>query len=103
MDQMACAVGGCVAIDFENPATPQVEPMAFSPERHGYALVIVDSGADHADLTEEYAAIPQEMALAASVFGQTVLRGIGADSLFAQADEVRRTAGDGAFACAAFC
>lgn len=97
MDQMACAVGGCVAIDFENPATPQVEPMAFSPERHGYALVIVDSGADHADLTEEYAAIPQEMALAASVFGQTVLRGIGADSLFAQADEVRRTAGDRGF------
>lgn len=97
MDQMACAVGGCVAIDFKNPKSPAIEPVHFSPEQAGYALVIIDSGADHADLTEDYASIPREMKNAAAVFGKTVLRDVDPDLLFAQAAEVRQKAGDRAF------
>lgn len=94
MDQMACAVGGCVAIDFESPV---IEPVHFSPEQAGYALVIIDSGADHADLTEDYASIPQEMKKAAAVFGKTVLRDVDPALLFANAEKIRQAAGDRSF------
>lgn len=61
MDQTACAVGQVVHIDFGNPTSPKVEKLALDLDREGYALCIVDTGADHADLTDAYAAIPEEM------------------------------------------
>lgn len=97
MDQTACAVGGCVAIDFKNPEHPVIEPVGFSPAQAGYALVIIDSGADHADLTEDYASIPQEMKKAAAVFGKTVLRDVDPALLFTNAGKIRQAAGDRAF------
>lgn len=97
MDQTACAVGGCVAIDFQDPAHPVIEPAAFSPSEKGYALVIIDSGADHADLTEDYASIPREMKAAAAVFGKDVLREVDPDEFFNRAADVIETAGHRAF------
>ena len=61
MDQMASSLGGVVHIDFADPANPLVEPIAFDMAASGHVLCIVDSGADHADLTSEYAAITDEM------------------------------------------
>lgn len=58
MDQTASSVGGMVFIDFENSAEPVVEKLDFDFAKAGHALCIIDSGADHADLTDEYAAIP---------------------------------------------
>lgn len=60
MDQAASSVGGMVYIDFADPDHPQVERIEFDFEKAGHALCIIDSGADHADLTDEYAAIPRE-------------------------------------------
>ena len=60
----------------------------------GYALCIIDSGADHADLTDEYAAIPREMKAVAAVFGKSVLREVDEDAFFARLGEVRAAAGD---------
>ena len=97
MDQTACAVGGCVAIDFKNPEYPVIEPVGFSPAQSGYALVIIDSGADHADLTEDYASIPQEMKKAAAVFGKTVLRDVDPALLFTNSKKIRQASGDRAF------
>lgn len=76
MDQMASSVGSLVYIDFENPADPKVEKIDFDLANAGYALCIIDSGADHADLTDEYAAIPMEMKQVCSLFGKDVLREI---------------------------
>ena len=74
MDQMASSVGSLVYIDFADPKQPKVEKIDFDLADAGYALCIIDSGADHADLTDEYAAIPMEMKQVCSLFGKEVLR-----------------------------
>ena len=74
MDQMACSVGGAVAIDFANPQHPIVEQIDFDLHKFDHALCIIDSGADHADLTDEYAAIPGECKAVARLCGADVLR-----------------------------
>ena len=69
MDQMASSVGNIITIDFASPAKPVVEPVAVDFSKAGLALCILDSGADHADLTDEYAAIPAECRAVAAVCG----------------------------------
>ena len=76
MDQMASSVGNLVFIDFEDPERPSVERIDFDFKKAGYSLCIIDSGADHADLTDEYAAIPGELKQVCACFGKSVLREI---------------------------
>ncbi len=76
MDQMASSVGNLVFIDFEDPDHPVVNRIDFDFKKAGYSLCIIDSGADHADLTDEYAAIPAEMKQVCACFGRDVLRQI---------------------------
>lgn len=76
MDQIACANGGIVAIDFQDPKAPIVTSCSFDFKKAGYSLVVVDTKGSHADLTEHYAAIPQEMKQVAGYFGREVCRGI---------------------------
>ena len=94
MDQMACAVGGFVEIDFRNPAEPVIEKIDFDLTGKGYDLCIVNTGGNHADLNEDYAAIPAEMKAVAKLFGQKVLRGISEEELLQRAPEIREQAGD---------
>ena len=65
MDQPACAASGSVAVDFKEAAHPAVRRIPCDPAAAGYALCIVNTGASHAELTAEYAAIPGEMKQAA--------------------------------------
>ena len=77
MDQMASSVGGLVFIDFNDPKMPIVEKVDYDFAHSGYTLCTIDAGADHADLTDEYAAIPAEMKQVARFFGdRAVLRAI---------------------------
>ena len=94
MDQMACAVGGAVAIDFQDPAHPVVERVDFDFSASGHALCIIDSGADHADLTDEYAAITREMGAVAAAFGKTVLREVDEGEFRARIPTLRPAVGD---------
>ena len=94
MDQMASSVGGIIAIDFANPAEPVVEPVAFDFAASGLALCILDSGADHGDLTDEYAAIPQEMKAVAGFFNQKHLSAVDEDAFMAAIPQIRRQTGD---------
>ena len=80
MDQAASSVGGMVYIDFADSECPQVERIDFDFEKAGHALCIIDSGADHADLTDEYAAIPREMKEICDYFGKDVLREVAEDA-----------------------
>ena len=75
MDQMASSVGGLVTIDFKDP-TPVVEALPYDFKAKGYSLVVVNTGGDHGDLTDDYAAIPAEMKAVAAQFGKKVLREI---------------------------
>ena len=94
MDQMACAVGGFVYIDFEDNSNPVVEPIDFSLSHAGYALCIVNTGGNHANLTPDYAAVPAEMKAVAARFGKDVLRGIEEKDIVARIAEMRRTVSD---------
>ena len=94
MDQMASSVGNIITIDFASPAKPVVEPVAVDFSKAGLALCILDSGADHADLTDEYAAIPAECRAVAAVCGGEVLRDVLFETFLAKLPECRRQCGD---------
>jgi galactokinase len=94
MDQIACANGGIVGIDFGNADEPVVTPVRFSFAEQGYALAIVDTGGNHADLTGEYAAIPNEMRLVSSRFGKEHLRQVSKADFEQALPTLRRTLGN---------
>ena len=94
MDQMASAVGNLVAIDFFDKDNPVIDPVAFGFASCGHALCIIDSGADHADLTDEYAAIPGEIKAVAACFGKEVLSQIDEAEFYSQIPALRRQCGD---------
>ncbi|MBQ7464900.1 MAG: galactokinase [Oscillospiraceae bacterium] len=100
MDQAACAVGGAVAMDL-GVTPPQVEKVTLDAASLGYALCIINVGADHADLTDAYAAIPAEMGAVAAFFGKTRLRDVAEGDFWANLTAVRRRCGDRAAARAA--
>ena len=94
MDQMASSVGNIITIDFASPAKPVVEPVAVDFSKAGLVLCILDSGADHADLTDEYAAIPAECRAVAAVCGGEVLRDVPFETFIAKLPECRKQCGD---------
>lgn len=94
MDQIACAVQGILSIDFADQENPEVNEVDFDFSSTDYQLVVVDTGGDHADLTPEYAAIPDEMTRAAKVLGHDTARGLSIDQVLDRAAEIRRLAGD---------
>ena len=94
MDQTASAVGNLVTIDFFHKEAPQIRPVAFDFSACGHALCIIDSGADHADLTDEYAAVPGEIKAVAAWFGKEVLTQIPEAEFYAAIPQLRESCGD---------
>lgn len=94
MDQMASSIGGAVFIDFKTPDNPRIKKIEFDLAKEGYALCIIDTGADHADLTDEYAAIPSEMRAAANFFGKDYLREVDKNKFLAEISKLREHIGD---------
>ncbi len=94
MDQMACSVGGFVRIDFNDPSAPIIEKLGFDFGSCGHALCIVDTGGDHSDLTDEYAAVRGEMEAVASKFGKAVLRDVDRSEFEKNISVIRDVAGD---------
>ena len=94
MDQMACAVGGFVYIDFENDLKPVVEAVDFSLADAGYSLCIVNTGGNHANLNDDYASVPAEMKAVASYFGHRTLRGLYEEDILLEAKKLRSQVGD---------
>ena len=94
MDQTASAVGNLVTIDFFDKDHPVIRPVDFDFASCGHALCIIDSGADHADLTDEYAAIPGEIKAVAAHFGKEVLTQIEEAEFFAAIPALRAKCGD---------
>ena len=94
MDQTAFSVGGMVFIDFADPAGPVVEKIDFDFASAGHALCIIDTRASHAELTDEYSAIPGEIKLVAEHFGKEVLSQIDEDEFYAAIPQLREKCGD---------
>lgn len=94
MDQMACSIGSLAYIDFRNPENPYVEKVDFDLEKYGYSLCITDTKGSHADLTDEYAAVPEEMKRVANYFCKEVLADITLDDLLNNVAELRKVLSD---------
>lgn len=74
LDQMASSVGTFVTIDFESTSNPVIKKVAFDFSKSGHSLCIVDTGGNHSDLTDDYAAVRSEMESVAKAMGKSVLR-----------------------------
>ena len=94
MDQMACAVGGFVYIDFEDNKNPIVESVNLSLADAGYSLCIVNTGGSHAGLNDDYAAVPAEMKAVAAYLGKDVLRGLTEEDILRAVPMLRKRSGD---------
>jgi galactokinase len=94
MDQVACAVGGFVYIDFEDNKNPIVDPIDFSLTSAGYSLCIVNTGGNHANLNDDYASIPYEMKAVAKEFGKDALRGLSEKDIVSKIASLREIHGD---------
>lgn len=94
MDQMACSVGSFVEIDFADPEKPVITPVEFDFASCGHSLCIVDTRADHADLTDEYAAIRREMEAVAGFFGKKCLRDTPEEDVLANLGAIRDKLGE---------
>lgn len=89
MDQMASSVGSVVAIDFNSTEQPKIEKVDLNLQRYEHTLCIIDSGADHADLTDEYATIPSDMKEVAGFFGKQYLREVDEKEFKQNIKEIR--------------
>lgn len=94
MDQMASSVGGLINIDFEDPKHPKVKQVKVDFEEYGHSLCIVDTKGSHADLTDDYAAIPQEMKQVANFFEEDVLRKVDKNEFYLNLPKIREILGD---------
>ena len=94
MDQTASAVGGMVTIDFADKNAPDIQPVDFDFAACGHALCIIDSGADHADLTDEYAAVTLEFKALCAHFGKEVLTEVPEEDFYAAIPALRAACGD---------
>ncbi len=94
MDQMASAVGNLVTIDFADKDNPVIRPVNVDFAAYGHALCIIDTRASHADLTDEYAAIPNELKNICAYFGKEVLSQIPVAEFYAAIPALRQRCGD---------
>ena len=94
MDEMASAWGGIIAIDFKDPAAPVVTPVDFDFASAHHSLCMINLRSDHADLSDEYAAIPGELRKISAHFGKKALREVDEAAFYKAMPELRKEAGD---------
>ncbi len=94
MDQTASSVGNLITIDFKDPKAPVVRKLDVDFEKFGMKLCIINCWASHADLTDEYAAVPIEMQKVAGYFGKKVLRDVDKADFMNAIPALRKEFGD---------
>lgn len=94
MDQMACSVGGLIHIDFKDPKNPMVEKVEVDFDAYEHSLCITDTKGSHADLTDDYAQIPQEMKKVAELFGKEFLREVDEKDFYKNIAKLQKECGD---------
>ena len=94
MDQMASSVGNLIFIDFADVKNPVIKKVNVNFEDFNHSLCIVDTKGSHADLTDEYAAIPEEMKRVAAYFGKEILKQVDKNEVYTNIPEIRQVAGD---------
>ncbi len=94
LDQTASAMGGFTAIDFKDTSNPIVERVDFDLKQHGYVLCVVDTGGNHANLTQDYADITVECKDISNAFDENYLRDVNPDDFYSRIGELRQKESD---------
>ena len=94
MDQIACAAGGIVTVDFKDSISPVVQKLDFLPQDLGLDLILVNTGRGHSDLSAEYSSIPDEMYAAASYFHKKTLREVSEEDFLSALPSIRNKCSD---------
>ena len=94
LDQMAASVGTFVTIDFKSTTEPVIKKVNFDFSKSGHSLCIVDTGGNHSDLTDDYAAVRGEMEAVAKALGKNVLREISYEDFFKAIPELNGKVND---------
>lgn len=94
LDQMCCAYGGLINIDFANPNEPQIKKVNFDFASTDFSLIIVQTGRGHADLSADYSSIPAEMKSVAAYFGKDVLVEVNENEFYGHLSDIRKITGD---------
>ena len=94
MDQSAVALGGIQHMSFAVPNEIDATPIDFDFADAGYAICLTATGDSHADLTDEYAAIPAEMNQVARALGAEHLGQLSEEALMERLPELRTSCGD---------
>lgn len=94
LDQLACSFGGVIAADFRCPKEPAVRRLPLDLNAQGYALCVIDSRISHADLLQDFAAVPREMEQVASCMGGRTLRDVDGGGFLQELPQVRAACGD---------
>ena len=91
LDQLSCAYGGIIGIDFSDKSNPKVEPLDFSFSDYDLSLIVTDTKGCHADLTPEYAAVPPEMRAVAAFYGKENLREVEYEAFLKDLPAIRES------------
>jgi galactokinase len=94
MDQLTIATGSAVKFDFEDINEPKIEKLDYDFRSSNYALCITNTGGSHADLTDDYASVRQEMEAVAGMFGKKVLRQVDKKDVIENIVGIREKLGD---------
>lgn len=94
LDQMCCAYGGLISIDFKNPDMPKVNEIDFDFGAAKHDLIIVQTGRGHADLSADYSSIPAEMKKVAEYFNKKTLSEVDEREFYNNLPKLREYAGD---------
>ncbi len=89
LDQVCCAQGGVIGIDFKNGDNPILTPLDVDFSQYGYTMIITNTRGSHADLTGEYAAVPPEMREVAAFYGKRNLREVEFSDFLRDIKEIR--------------
>lgn len=94
LDQMASSLGGFTYADFADPQNPITESIDLDIKSYGYTLCVVDTGGNHADLTDDYAGITVECREVSRELGVEFLRDADTELFYGSLARLRKSCGD---------
>lgn len=94
LDQMASSLGGFTFADFHNPKEPVTEKINLDISNFGYSLCVVDTGGNHANLTDDYADITVECRKISNELGVDFLRDADEEKFYENIASLREKCGD---------
>ncbi len=94
LDQMASSLGGFTYADFNDPANPITEKINLDIHSFGYTLCVVDTGGNHANLTQDYADITIECKKISNQLGVDFLRDADENAFYSRMADLRKSCGD---------